>query len=263
MFPESEDSEIPSKPTIVVGVVHPHGKSCLVTRRKEWELRFAFETWRSEDGVLHPTVLTLSLFVSNDELRWYMGRIQPYGILTARVVFTEPAAAELLELPDKQVNADDALVQRAAELQKPKTFEYERFGTFTLNRRMDWYETTVMWMDNHIKLNLFATDGSDLEAALRLAVELWKDQSTWNQQIQEYAARNLLNLKNRRWLDEGDEELTSDDFKSRMSLAAITVYPNEAFEFWHDGSDLFIGQSILVSGNLQDGPTDADLPLPG
>lgn len=45
-----------------------------------------------------------------------------------------------------------------------------------------------------------------------------------------------------------------------MKLEAITVRPNGEFEFWHDDGDLFWGHSILISGDLNHGLEDADIP---
>jgi hypothetical protein len=45
-----------------------------------------------------------------------------------------------------------------------------------------------------------------------------------------------------------------------LKLESITVYPDDSFEFWHNDGDLFWGHSILVSGSLSEGPTDAEVP---
>ena len=72
--------------------------------------------------------------------------------------------------------------------------------------------------------------------------------------------QELLPLKNENWLDEDEAELSPDEFKDRMTLESITVYPSGSFDFWHNDGDLFWGHSIQISGNLSDGPKHADIP---
>ena len=43
-----------------------------------------------------------------------------------------------------------------------------------------------------------------------------------------------------------------------MTLDAITVYPDGAFDFWHHDGDMFWGHSIQVSGSLSEGLILAD-----
>jgi hypothetical protein len=259
LFDEPKESVTPNEPTIISGVVHPHGSGGVARKGEGWTLRFAFDTWRGEDGILHRDNLTVSQQVTQDELRDYMKQIQPYGIISARVVFTGAASVELLELLDQSLKTDDALVQRAAELLKPKTFEDKLFGTFTLDRRVDWYGATVIWAGSEIRLTLSAIENAEIGAALRVASKLWQDQPVWTQSIGEYVVQDLLQLKNDVWLDDDEVELTSEDFKARMSLETIGVYPDERFEFWFRDGDLFFGHSIVVCGNLSDGPTRVDI----
>ena len=257
----TEHINYPSEPTVVSGVVHPHGASGVkIGKTQDWMLQFAFETWRDAEGALHTNKLAIRRKVTKDELEMYMSRIQAFEVLSTQIIFTGPTSADLLDIPYQVVDPSDILVQRASELLIPKTHEHEFFGTLTFNPHVDWYEATAMWVGQKIRLSLSASDDVSLQAALQTATELWNDQSTWNQRIQEYAVQELLDLKNSAWLEEGENSLSSDDFTSRMSLESITVSPDGKFDFWHDDGDLFWGHSILVSGTLNDGPTDADIP---
>ncbi|WP_201257779.1 DUF2262 domain-containing protein [Photobacterium kishitanii] len=40
-------------------------------------------------------------------------------------------------------------------------------------------------------------------------------------------------------VDGGQDELTAPDFINTMKLESITVYPDGAFECWHNDGDLF------------------------
>jgi len=252
-----------SEPTVVVGVVHPHGcNGVSFGNTQQWTLQFAFETWRSEDGILHTTELAIRRQVTHDELRSYMDRIKSYKVLSVRVIFTSPSSAELLEIVGQTLASNDPLLQRATELLMPQTREHDQFGTLTLVREIDVYQANVLWDGKEVRLYLATADDAQLDAALRTAAELFKDQTTWSNRIQEYAVQKLLDLKNTVWLDEYEDEheLTPEEFKGRMSLETIGVYPNGQFEFLHDDGGLFFGHAIQVTGNLLEGPTDADIP---
>ena len=72
--------------------------------------------------------------------------------------------------------------------------------------------------------------------------------------------KELLPLKNETWLEEGESPFSAEKFKSRMMLQSISIYPNGDIEFWHDDGDLFWGHSIQISGSLDEGLSEADIP---
>src|SRR5262249_31987940 len=146
----------------------------------------------------------------------------------------------------------------AEELQKPVTFEDPILGTFTLDRRVDWFIAQVVWAGESISLNL--SESAEAQAALKTAHALWENQSEWNRRVRDYAIAKLLPLKNDTWLDEDEAELTPDEFNERMMLESITVNANGSFDFWHNDGDLFWGHSIQISGSLSEGLKRADIP---
>jgi hypothetical protein len=88
---------------------------------------------------------------------------------------------------------------------------------------------------------------------------LWDSRESWSDRIANYATTKLLGLKNKTWLGEDETELSAEQFRSKMKLESISMEPNGDFEFWFDDGDLFWGHAIRVSGNLSDGPTDAEI----
>lgn len=248
----------PVEATTIIGVVHPFGIGEQGIGEKEWKLRFSFETWRDADGILHLNELVLSRRVgSRDELELYFERIHEYDILVARVVFTAPNAADLLEILDNDAQ-DEALAQRAAELSKPITIEHGYFGTLTFDRTIDVYIGTASWMGNQIELML-STGDSALEQTSQVARELWINQAEWDNRVQEYVVEHMLKLKNSMWLDEDEDDVTPDEFKSRIRLKTIVVYPVGHFEFCYDDDYMFSKHTIHVSASLRDGLTDVDI----
>jgi hypothetical protein len=200
--------------------------------------------------------------VTDEELKTFQDMIVPYEVIRikARVVVDSVLGSPqaLLEAYEGRESSDPELSQSAEQLQKPVTFEDPLLGTFTLDRRVDWFTGQVVWDGESISLNL--SESTKLESALRTAHALWRNQGEWNQRVRNFAVEQLLPLKNDTWLDEGEGELTPDEFRERMTLESITVNADGSFDFWHDDGDLFWGHSIQISGNLAEGPMDADIP---
>jgi hypothetical protein len=262
LLDHAKDANIPSEPIIIVGVVHPYrtgGGQVGHTKENVWTLHFVFETWRDPNGLLHTTKLIIRCHVTHDEFDWYINRIKPYAILAARVKLTGSKAAELLEILDDPVTADDALAQRAVELQKPKTYEHDVFGILTFDRELDWYRGTTLWAGKDVELYLSTEDSTThLQAALQVALKLWNDQTRWNEQ-RDFIIQEKLDLYNNDWRDDDDPELTPEEFRTRVILKAITVYPSGLFEFWHDADYLFGYHTVSIDGSLRDGLTEAKI----
>jgi len=157
--------------------------------------------------------------------------------------------------------ARDADLEKAAqELKKPVYYADPQFGRLELDRSLNWLSCDSSWLGAPIRLHASMDEAESEDAVLSVARTLWKDAAAWDARIRAFAADRLLELKNESWLKEGESELTRAEFIRRMTLESITVSPDGAFDFMHDDGDMFWGHAIDVTGNLQDGPTDADIP---
>lgn len=249
----------------ITGVVSARGVGAARSRGDElWSLLMTFDAWRVGSGPMRTELLTVHRKVSEEELQALQNRIGAETVIKIRArvsdenAFGSPQA--LMEEFIERNTSDLELHDYLAQLQKPMTHQNGLFGTFTLDRRLSWYTTGTSWNGEPVDLNLSVESPEELDAALQAAHALWDDEAAWNHRIQGYAVQELLPLKNESWLDEDEVELTAEQFKSRMTLEAVTVYPDGSFEFWHDDGDLFWGHSIQISGSLSEGPTDADIP---
>lgn len=157
-------------------------------------------------------------------------------------------------------SSDTELQKQLIELTKPITLDDEQFGVFTFDRSLSWYTATANWAGHDIDLTLSAEDQVEAQPCLKVARTLWANMTEWKNRIDDYAVQELLDLKNDTWLGDDESEFSPQMFKNKMTIQSITIYPDGDFEFWHDDGDLFWGHSIQVSGNLTDGPTDADIP---
>lgn len=142
-------------------------------------------------------------------------------------------------------------------MEQPITRNHERFGTLTFDPELDKYEADVVWHGSPLRLTLYAVEDMELENALKVAEQLWEDQDEWNQRVEAYTVEKLLNLKNTTWLEDDEEEVSPEIFKSRIRLETITVSPKGFLGFWYDEGDLFFGHVIHVEGSLQHGLTNA------
>lgn len=248
-----------------LGVVAPSGASGGKSADDElWTLTFTLDAWRIDPGDLQTRPLTIRRQVTDKELRRLRNLITPYTAIRikARVV-----ADSLFESPQGLLEAfvgietsDAGLNEHAGQLHKPVTHEDPPLGVFTLDQRVDWFTAQAVWDGQPVSLNLSAKESAEVDEALKTAHALWESQEAWDRRVRDYAIQKLLPLKNDSWRDEDEVELSADQFEDRMTLEAITVYPDGSFDFWHRDGDLFWGHSIQISGSLLEGPTHADIP---
>lgn len=249
-------------PAEVVGVVWPNGPGgTMPGDTGQWSLTFEFSAWRVGAGAVQTTRLRLQRPVKNSDLKKLMKSIKPYSVmrLVARIGGA-PEDEGPQGLIDQIIGEDgDAELHAISqEMQKPVTHEDSRFGTLTLDRRVDWWEAEAQWNGQAVKLHV--DGGADPAPGLRTAYALWDDQPGWTQRVQQYAVDDLLKLKNDNWRDDDEPEVSAEEFKSKMTLESITVHADGSFSFWHDDGDLFYGHAIKVGGSLSEGPTYTDIP---
>lgn len=229
-----------------------------------WTLGFEFAAWRIGGGPLKTEPLYVRRKVQEKQIDKYRDLVKPNGVtrIRARVVedsvFGRPDA--LLARVVGQDDSDAELNAEVKRLLQPVKMKDKTFGTFTLNKRIDWYEGRAAWNGRKVHLSLTASQPRDVERALKVARTLWRAQKSWRTKVLAYASRQLLPLKNENWLGDDERPLTARQFQSRMKLESISVSPNGSFEFWHDDGNLFWGHSIQICGSLAKGLYDADIP---
>jgi hypothetical protein len=238
----------------VVGLVDPFGSGGATVGGEEvnWTLRFALDTWRSSDGVLHSTPLRVGREVSHDDLQSLMGRIRPLSIVRVRVAMGDDGDATLIALLEGGAD-DDALLKRLAELKQPVTRADETFGTLTLEPRLrSWFVADTSWGGSPVRLLLRAVESPDLERAIAVARRVWEDQPSWESRRRRSLIRDLLTLKNETWLDEDEPPLSEEDLLERACLEAISVWPDGEVELMHHDDDMFWGHGIQLTGSVGD-----------
>jgi len=133
------------------------------------------------------------------------------------------------------------------------------FGTFTLDRSVNWLDTQALWQSAPVTLHLSLDNCEDQDALIHSARTFWEAQESWDRRVRECAVSELLDLRNDSWLEDGEDTVTEDEFNQRITIESITLYPDGEFEMMFRDGDLFWGHVIFVSGTLENGPDDASI----
>lgn len=243
---------------VIQGVVSPRSQGGWPGQNEDYEVHcFTFAAWRRLGEPLVKRELTILRAVPRNADYW--ADFPEHSIQRISVLLSSDETRAIFEKAIPVDAPDEELQAISDELQKPVIVSTERFGNLVLDRSIDWFEGEAEWNGETVCVT-FPVDGDKPdESALKTAELLWSDQAKWNSRIEEYATRELLEIKNDTWLEEGESELTAKQFVARMTLTSVSVSSDGEFEFWYDDGDLFCGHSIVVSGNLKHGPTDAGI----
>ena len=143
------------------------------------------------------------------------------------------------------------------EQKKPVDVEVEGLGKFTLNRSVGVLQAEIEFMGQSAQL-CFDKD-EDRAACARTARAVLDGLTTLDEKARALAADRLLELANEWAADADEEEVSREEFLSRMTLETIDVVENGSYDLWYNDGELFLGHVIHVSGDLNDGVTDAQM----
>lgn len=155
---------------------------------------------------------------------------------------------------------DHELENILQEALKPVYYFDKVLGMFVLNKSIKTFEKEITWAQEKGELSFDLDDESAMKEALKTAHILLKDEEKWNKKIRKYAAQQLLELAND-WIvdDEEVDEITEEMFINLMEFSCLCVYPNGDFDVFFDDGDMFLGHSIIVSGNINGEFTSAEI----
>lgn len=247
-------------------VIHPSGVCAgQAPGDAYWHMTFALAAWARPEGPVQRRKVRGRRDIERSDIETYRERLPDYGVVALEVsmleheMFGEPQAWLHAILPEVPTRAD--LFQIAEDLAKPVTTEDLQFGTFTLNRQINWHQAKTFWGVNSVSLDLSSDEDNDSlpQGTLAQARALWDDQERWDREVREAMVGELLELKNDSWLGDDETEFSAEEFLAGVTLDAITVKSDGSFEFWYDDGDLFWGHAIMVSGSLEGGINDAGI----
>ena len=175
-------------------------------------------------------------------------------ILKCRVRLSLDGTSLLLtNLPEPGFDPD--LKAILEEQKKPVAVEVEGLGKFMLNRSVGVLQAEIQFMGQGVQL-CFDKD-EDRAACGRTAKAVLDDLIALDEKARSLAADKLLELANEGAADADGEEVSREEFLSRMTLETIDVAERESYDLWYNDGELFFGHDIHVSGNLNEGVTDA------
>lgn len=166
---------------------------------------------------------------------------------------------QMLENGATPTEAEAAFLE---EQQRPVTFTDDTFGTFTQNKRLDWFEGSMLYNGNPIEVTL------DMAEDIATLHSLYEDLDGFLQKAGQYAAEKMLDLANDwcldAWMNDGGKEedykpLTHAGFIDRLTLQSIGLTEENRYSLWYDDGDMFWGHSVHVGGSLKDGFTYANM----
>lgn len=135
----------------------------------------------------------------------------------------------------------------------------EIIGTLTFNEWHQWFETKYQAQGNAFEIYIDIDNRAATLEILPLVRAVLCRLATIDGAMREFAAAQLLELKNDNWREEDQPEVTKDDFMYRISIEAISFNEDGEYEIWYADGDLFWGHSIMVSVDRKGRPVRTDI----
>ena len=135
-----------------------------------------------------------------------------------------------------------------------------KLGRLEYDNRVRWYSATLNTPHGDIKIYIDAQQEPDLTLAISHARQLATSLPIYEALAKEYAVEDLLVLKNESWLEDGEDPLDPQSFKSRMTLTSAVVSADGEICLYHDDGDLFWGHTIQVGIGSQRQKLYTDIP---
>lgn len=228
-----------------------------------WKLSIPLTAWMDEyTKELQQGEARLEAVIDRTLLDYLLERIPRNFIITATVCpNADGTRFRMTDLP--KPGFDPELKAILDEQKKPITLDVEGLGTFTLSRAMGWFEATVKWMDSEVSMTFDQTEDA-LDSAQETACALVNDQTVWDERVRAFAAEQLLDRVNDIAAETDDEDGDAEHFtaatlQSQWELDSILAGPDGTFEFLFSDDDLFLAHPVRVTGNLEEGPLQAEM----
>ncbi|MGH1328965.1 DUF2262 domain-containing protein [Bacillus pretiosus] len=205
--------------------------------------------------------IRLAWLVDDEEWRKSKDILTANTVVTLQVRKSENSLmlVKVLETPYK----DDELEIILQDEMKPVFYHDGMLGEFELDKRVKTFEKRMSWAGEECHLYFdWNEDKHMMKSALETAHALFKEQDEWNMKMKMYAAKELVELANE-WLQDDDEaeidEITKEMFIDSITLSSLSVYSEGDFEIFFLDGDIFGGHSIIVSGNIHEGLSSAEI----
>ncbi len=199
-------------------------------------------------------------FITSDR-RIMSGTTGQIGKATMKSSFAVNGVAEtiieacFLNIPTTVANP---LQPKKTAVQNPPIRD-EIIGTLNFNEQHQWFKTKYVTQGNSFEVYIDIGNRAEVMKNLPMVREILIHLESVNQKMRDFAAEQLLELKNETWREEGEPELSKADFMARMSIETISFNEDGEYKIWYGDGDLFWGHSITVSADRKGRPERADI----
>jgi hypothetical protein len=133
------------------------------------------------------------------------------------------------------------LVEESLEIEKHTSANIEDvyFGQLKLNIKLDWYEVIKDGIEFSFNNTTFDQITKNLRNTERLVSAL--------DDIQKTMIQEMLALKNDNWLEDGETELSKEEFQKEIKIYGINTYEDGCSKMFYKANDLFWGHEIQIS----------------
>lgn len=119
-------------------------------------------------------------------------------------------------------------------------------GELRFNKKRECYEGAIPTAEGALSFTL-AVDGEPLAAALTNARAAVKNLDDLLVRARDAVVAKMLPLKNESWLDEGEEVLTEDQFRKRVSLKSLEALGSGMLTLSFADDDMFGGHAVQLT----------------
>jgi len=127
-------------------------------------------------------------------------------------------------------------------------------GEFLLDKDLEVFNGGVDWLGTRISVSLDvdSDDETTWDSSLDTLRTLVAQQDERDPQFRVFAAEQLTDLANN-WREEGDPEISQEDFIRRIRISDLAIYQDGSFVAFYDQDGMFTDHVILVNGSVTDG----------
>lgn len=219
------------------------------------------QVWKKEEGEISQDAICIQCKADERLLR-FLKRSAPGGSIiccSLRQSLTEPRVFYLEGNP-KRVE-DKEIQDIKEEMQKPVEYQAEGLGVMYLTPSEEWFEMNMDWKGVSLELVLENSEKETLDWQASKAGEILKNLEQWEKAARQIAVDELLEIKNTEYLEteEGEEAMDKESFRENLQLECLQIFQDGLVGIWFSDEDMFHGQQILVSGNVEQGLLEAEL----
>ena len=223
-----------------------------------YRLSIRLLAYRIGGGPVARRPMTISQRIRSEEMDDWFARLR--GQATVAATGHHRAGIDQFEMRDYLGASSDAeIVALADTLARPVSVEDPVFGQLTLERGFRSFSGRGRFDGAEVSLSVRAKGEAPDPAVLSMAHAFFGDAAAWNQRLRDYAASELLELKNDNWSNDGQAPMETARFVATLKPESVSIGDDGHFSVDYSAGTLFLGHNIMVSGTLSGGPDRAHI----